>query len=302
MSADNSVMLASSNINQAAMNTQTLLSLPAELIDAVAMDLKKRDLLSFRATCRELRNRSAFALCRNHLSIVWISGTSSSFQDLTNLLLSPNLPQAQHFATILGISAPYVDSGWPVDYADLRKRLLPSATDVARLLEAMPNLVDIRLSQRQHPRLGDSSAVHYAPVLFRSLNTPAPLRPHLRELFLAQTCIDGSLLTGVLEMYKNSLKDVSFMNVTRTGKTSWLDIVKALHSTEVSSIKLMLLESKDDRGERKHVMFSDEVCTAPYGEIHKEGIGSFYVRSKQVKSTLEAVLQSGDVYERDSFF
>lgn len=302
MSANNSVMLASSNTNQAAMNTQTLLSLPAELIDTVAMNLSKQDLLSFRATCRQLRDSSAFTLCQNHLSIVWISGTSTSFQELTNLLLSPNLPQAQHFATILGIAAPSVDHGWPVDYADLRKRFLPSATDVARLLAAMPNLVDIRLSQHQDVLWYDESTVHYAPVLLRSLNTPGSLQSHLRKLFLTETYIDGSLLTGMLEMYKDSLEEVSLTRITRTGKASWLDIMSALHSTEVSSIKLMLLNSKDERGVKWFVSFLRDICTLPLGEHHQEGIGESYISSKQAKSTLETIVQHRAVYEQKSLF
>jgi hypothetical protein len=261
--------------------------------------LDNRDLLAMRATCRELRDGSQLALCRRFFENVSVqtSGTSSSFQALTDTLLSPNLPQAQRFATKLGVGAPIIDVGWPLDVSEMRKRLSPSVADVTRLLVAMPNLVEVFLSEAIYPKTTMLSRP--APVLLRCLAAPGPHQPRLRRLLIMGLRVDESLLLAVLKAHKHSLDDVFLSKVNMSDGhsglghvSSWIEIWKALHSTKLSSVGLFYMEHLSYDGEFDCIRFPDRIRTNPAIGPDGEGIGSSFINSQQVKATLEIVLRA----------
>lgn len=249
MSANNSSAVnALGNNPSAATIPSPLLRLPNELIEAVAEKLNKpADLISMRSTCHHLRNGSAMTfskLCFNNMRTE-ISGTGSSIRHMTDMLLSPNLLGAQHLARYIKTSAPQVYPNWPVDLAHLRESLSPSPEDIARLFAAMPNLDEVFLCDWKdrapnpyyQPKV---AAVQSAPVLLRSLSTPAPCLPHLHRMSLLHVCLDAALLASVIEQHKHSLKAVWLYSVRTTGTASWIEVLKSLLATHLSSFRLSL--------------------------------------------------------------
>jgi hypothetical protein len=299
MSANNSsVVNALSNNTPATPTTPPLLSLPPELIDMVAQALDKpADLLSFRATCLDLRNGSALAFCRRFFDQVPVntSGSRSSFQELTEMLQSPNLPQAQHFATILAVHVPYAEQGWG-DASEMHKRLAPSPADFKRLLAAMPNLEEFVLRQCLSPH--HSPMVRPAPVLLRVLATPGVHLPRLRRLAVVNAHVDTDLLLNVLETHKHSLENVFLARVLPTGRphgmTAWREILKAIHSNGVSSVKLYTMAYKNIDGGKRYIQFPEHIQTKPEAdtlETREERIGGSFIDSaKQAKAFLEIAL------------
>lgn len=292
MSANSSSAVnALSNSSSAATTTPPLLRLPPELIEMVAQAVKKpADLLSFRLTCRDLRDGSAMAFCRRFFNRVQvnISGSSSSFQELTDTLLSTALPPAQHFATILAIRTPFINPGWGIEAAEIHKRLAPSPADVTRLLAAMPNLVEVDIMQ--FILFDTKPMVQAAPALLRGLATPGAHLPRLRRLTLTDMHMETGLLLDVLETHKHSLDFVFLSGVTLTGGSSgmycWLDIFKAIHSTDVSSVKIYFMQFDGDL-----VGFPEEIQTKPDLMPYENGVGESFVNSEHAKSTLEIVLR-----------
>jgi len=299
MSANNSsVVNAMGNNISATPTTPPLLSLPPELIDMVAQALDKpADLLSFRATCLDLRNGSSMAFCRRFFDKVPVntSGTRSSFQELIETLQSPNLPQAQHFATILAVDVPYAERGWG-DASEMHKRLAPSPADVERLLAAMPNLEEIVLTQSLSPF--NSLMVRPAPVLFRALSTPGPHLPRLRRLTVLDARVESDLLLDVLETHTHSLEHVALVRVRpggwSYGMTAWLQIFKILLSTNVSSVQLYAMDCRNRYTNKRYVQFPDWILTKPEAdplETTEERIGgSFIDTAKQAKLFLKIAL------------
>jgi hypothetical protein len=304
MSANNSsTVTALGNNPGVAPTTPPLLGLPPELIDMVAQALDKpADLLSFRATCLDLRNGSALAFCRRFFDKVPVntSGTRSSFQELIETLQSPNPPQAQHFATILAIHVPYMERGWG-DASEMHKRLAPSPADFERLLAAMPNLEETVLTQSSPPYT--SLMVRPAPVLFRVLSTPGAHLPRLRRLTVMDARVESDLLLDVLETHTHSLEHVSLVNVRPTGwsygMTAWLQIFKVLHSTNVSSVRLYAMDCRNRYNNKRYVQFPDWILTkleADPLETTEERIGrSFIDSAKQAKSFLRIALTAFNI-------
>jgi hypothetical protein len=299
MSACSSVDSALSTINNVApANSQTLLRLPPELVNEVALNLDNSDLISLRATCREMRDGSAFAFCRRYFATdeLEISGTSSSIQDLTDMLLSSNLRSARHFARILKMTAPTVNPSWPIDVAYLRQNLLPSSEDATRLLAAMPNLTYIRLDDLQRFVEPEVSAIHSAPVLLKSLATPGSHLPQLRTLWLSGFRVDAALLASMLEMQKHSLEVIYFASVVTTGTASWMDILKALHSTNVERILIWDMDFVDDNGEVMGFQFPAEVYQAVRDTRDPQPLlDKGYVYSSRAKHTLGMILQAAGI-------
>lgn len=290
MSANNS-----SAVNAMGNNTPPLLSLPAELVDMVAQALDKpADLLSLRSTCHQLRNGSAREFCKRFFEDLEISGTGSSVRELTDMLLSPSFPWAQHLARSLKATAPRVGPSWPVDITHLRKHLSPSPEDVARLFAAMPKLEQIFLSDcNSEDPSREVSAVHSAPLLLKSLSAPGPHLPHLRQIILLQVCVEGDVLAKVLEAHKHSLEEVFLCMVRTTGSSaSWIEVLETLHSTNVSSMRLGYLEAEGDGGNTMRVRFSYELCEKlQYPDPDGMAIQS-NIDTKRVKPVLEVILRA----------
>lgn len=297
MNADNSSTVNALGKNTgAASTTPPLLSLPNELIEAVAMHLNSpADLLSMRSTCRHLRNGSAVPftkLCFK--TTVQISGTGSSIRDMTDMLLSPNLSGAQHLARSLEVKAPGVHLSWPLDVAHLRKSMSPSLEDVQRLLAAMPELkVVFVLDEYPSEHSLEVGAIQSAPILLRGLAAPGSSLPRSRRLVLLNVCIEGSLLVNLFEKHKDSLEDVSLSMVRTSGTTSWVEILTRLHSTNVSSMRLYFLESLDGNGNTIEVLFPTGVYVFGRSAGHEQrvNIGRATVDTVLPKPVLEIILQ-----------
>lgn len=280
----------------AATTTPSLLSLPNELIEVVAMQLNSpADLLSMRSTCRHLRNGSAVPftkLCFK--TTVQISGTGSSIRDMTDMLLSPNLSGAQHLARSLELKAPGVHLSWPLDVAHLHKNMSPSLEDVQRLLAAMPELrVVFVLDEYPSEHSLEVVAIQSAPILLRGLAAPGPSLPRLRRLVLLNVCIEGSLLVNLFEKHKDSLEDVSLSMVRTSGTTSWVEILTGLRSTNVSSMRLCCLESLDGNGNTIELLFPTGVYVFGRSAGHEQrvNIGRATVDTVLPKPVLEILLR-----------
>jgi hypothetical protein len=303
MSANNSSAVnALGNNTNVATTTSPLLRLPNELIEAVAEKLNKpADLISMRSTCHHLRNGSAMTfskLCFNDTRTE-ISGTGSSIRHMTDMLLSPNLLGAQHLARYIKTSAPRVYPNSHLDIGHLRESLSPSPEDIARLFAAMPNLDEVFLSDWNDrdphlyykPKVG---AVQSAPILLRSLATPAPCLPHLRRMSLFHVRVDAALLASVIEQHKHSLEWVWLSSVRTTGTASWIEVLKRLLATDLSSFRLSHLESVDDSGNFRHVVFPLKPQLTVEGAPFYDLVSSSQVRvgKKHVKPVLEILIQA----------
>ena len=302
MSANNSSTFnALGNNTSGTTTTPPLLRLPNELIEMVAEQLKRpADLISMRSTCSHLRNGSAMTfskLCFN--TRTQISGTGSSIRHMTDVLLSPNLLGAQHLARSLNTKAPEVYPNWPVDLADLHEHLSPSPEDIARLFAAMPKLDAIFLSERNAaaPNAFHEQklpAVRSAPILLRSLAIPGSCLPQLRRMCLLHVCVEAAVLVRVLEQHKHSL-DVGWLCFVRTtGTASWVEVLKSLRSTDVSTFGISWPESVDDSGNCMRVVF-------PLGaQLTEQGPGSeelvhktrVEVDKKHVKPVLDIIVRA----------
>jgi hypothetical protein len=153
-----------------------LTGLSTELIETVAQHLDKADLLSLRTTCRKLRNDSAYQFCQRYLSNVSTSGTTSSVLESIDVLRSPSLPHAQHFARSLTVRVILIAEGWGIDLDHLRKHLMPGQRDIARLLAAMPNLQHIVLEQhmlQKYVPVLESPLIFFKPITAQPCFPPA---------------------------------------------------------------------------------------------------------------------------------
>jgi hypothetical protein len=218
----------STNIQDVA---ETLTGLSTELIDLLAQHLEKADLLSTRATCRKLRNGSAYQFCQRCVSNVNISGTSSSVLESIDVLRSPNLPHAQHSTRGLTVRAILTGKGWGIDLDHLRKHMEPDQRYIVRLLAAMPKLQHIALEQHFLP---NHVTVLESPLLFfKSITTLGERFVHLRSLHLHGLRLVEDELASMLERQTPNLRSVAFLLLTLAGGTStttWAPIIKVLCS------------------------------------------------------------------------
>lgn len=108
--------------------------------------------------------------------------------------------------------------------------------------------------------------------------------------------VETALLLDVLETYKQSLDFVFMGGVTPTGgangMSSWLDIFQAIHSAEVSSVKLYYMKFPSRYIVGGCVDFPEAIRTKPELEATEEGIGASFIDSRQAKSMLEIVLRA----------
>jgi hypothetical protein len=248
-----------------------LTGLSTELIETVAQHLDKADLLSLRTTCRKLRNDSAYQFCQRYLSNVSTSGTTSSVLESIDVLRSPSLPHAQHFARSLTVRVILIAEGWVIDLDHLRKHLMPGQRDIARLLAAMPNLQHIVLEQHMLQK--------YVPVLesplifFKPITAPDNRAFHLRSLYLHGLRLDGDELAGVLERQTPDLRSVTFLLLTLTRSiksTPWAQIITILCSMQLERFQFYRLHVLNQDGSSEELTFPMHVYTyAETGIWHK---------------------------------
>jgi hypothetical protein len=246
-------------------NTQdvALTGLSTELIDLLAQNLDKVGLLSMRATCRKLRNDTAYQFCRRYLSNVSTSGTISSVLESIDVLRSPYLPHAQHFARSLTVRAMLIVKGWVVDLDHLRKHLAPDRRDIVRLLAAMPNLQHIALQQDM---VQNCVPLLESPLLFfQTITTLDNPLVHLRSLYLHGLHL-GDELSSMLARQTPSLRSVSFLLLTLTGNTkntstTWAPIIKILCSMPLERFLLYQLRVSDQDGNSEKLTFPKHIYT-----------------------------------------
>jgi hypothetical protein len=255
-------------------NTQdvtTITGLSTELIDLLAQHLDKADLLSMRATCRKLRNDSAYQFCQRCLSKVDISGSSSSVRDSIDILHSPNLPHAQHLARSLTVRAMLTGKGWGIDLDHLRKHMEPDQRDIVGLLAAMPNLKHIALKQHF---LQNHVTVLESPLLFfKSITASGSHFVHLRSLSLHGLRLDGDELASMLERQIPNLQSVAFRLLTLTGgtpTTTWTPIIKILSSMPLKRFLFYKLCVLDQDGKSKVLFFPMHVYTHAEAGIFRD--------------------------------
>jgi hypothetical protein len=245
------------------MSTATLTILSTELIDILAQHLGKADLFSMRATCRKLRNETAYQFCRRHLSTVSTSGTTSSVLESIDVLRSPNLPHAQHFARSLTVRAMLIVEGLVADLDHLRKHLVPDQRDIVRLLAAMPNLQHIALQQ---DTFENCVPLLESPLLFfQTITTLDNPLVHLHSLYLHGLHL-GDELSSMLERQTPSLRSVSFLLLTLAGNTTtttttWAPIIKILCSLPLERFLLYQLRVLDQDGNSEKLAFPKHIYT-----------------------------------------
>jgi hypothetical protein len=190
------------------------------------------------------------------------SGTISSVLESIDVLRSPNLPHAQHFARSLNVRVTLIAEGWGVDLDHLHKHLVPDQRDIARLLVAMPNLQHIILEQHM--------LENYVPVLesplifFKAITTPDNRAAHLRSLYLHGLHPDGDELAGVLERQAPRLRSVTFLLLTLTGSiatTTWAPLIKILCSMQLESFRFCRLRVLDQDGSSERLTFPTHIYT-----------------------------------------
>jgi hypothetical protein len=250
--------------------TATLTGLATELIDLVAQHLKKADLVSLRATCRKLRDDTAYRFCRRCVSNVNISGTSSSVLESIDVLRSPNLPHAQQFARNLTVRAILAGKGWGVDLNHLHKHMEPDQRDIVRLLAAMPKLKHIALEQ--YFVANHVSVLESPQLFFKSITTLGERFAHLRSLDLHGLRPDKDELASLLERQTPNLRSVTFLLLTLAGSnptTTWAPIIKILSSLPLERFLFYKLRMLDENDKSEVLFFPMHIYThAETGLFH----------------------------------
>jgi len=239
-----------------ASTSQAFQALPAELLGMIAAMLDNKDLLAMRTTCRELRDGSAFEFCQRFLDFVEISGTRGSVRQLVAILASPNLPHAQHSVKKLVVSADLLRSSkehrnptdlvaimcsptppWEQNIIKQKQYEEPDATEVARMLRAMPKLTTFKL-------VGDMNVLEplreaeSAPVFLTCL---AQLPRQLRCLDLFAVKLEGGLLRNVLKAHRSALRIVYFNEITLDSVPEWRRVLEILKLGRIRRFELAWL-------------------------------------------------------------
>lgn len=275
------VKKASNNSTNAESTTsapQALQALPAELIGILAENLEEEDLLSVRATCRELHDGSAFEFCQRYLDLIEISGTNDSVQRLIAILTSPNFAHAKKTFTKLYVTT---SSRWPHEE---NEELSPA--EVTRLLRAMPglktaNFMDDSIISNRNP-----------PAIFFACMAQMPSQVH--RVGLLEVEVKGDLLADMLEAHGNDLRTVILMTVTLDSLSGWLRVMEALHSTQTMHLKLMGLTYADHEAEAG----TTDLSMGSFADFRRSEGGVAYVGHKyvdvsggNVKPALEFIIQ-----------
>ena len=232
-------------IKERILSGKVLHKLPAEVLDIVATHTDDKALASLRATCRELRDGSAFEFLRRYTSLnVRLTGTLSGHFRGYYLAVdtkSPDVVTAQAMTESLILPESYT-TFWatPQNEKILRKRVFESdvSIDISHLVNS-----DFELKQAScFPHDMESGVT--APFLKR-MAALAPQRVKLRILDLNHVDVDGDDLIKLLEAQQQNLADLHLQDVALTKAA---ECMAALSRTGALHVSLINVRFRDEAG------------------------------------------------------